>query len=119
MEHIGDVDRMVSRVRLGGELRWGAMLGALQKDGDKLRGVLRIVVDELRIDMLDLEYSLRSEGLRPASDKRYQRMFELAGVLGGLYVMMQGVDGVLTSVITDLLRGSGDESENENNEEKD
>lgn len=96
----------VTRVRLDGEQRWGAMLGVMQTDMDKFRMVLRNVVFEISTGMSTLEYDLRADGKNPSENMVYQRMWELKSMFGGLYVMLDGIDGVVSSLVLDLLRGS-------------
>lgn len=91
-------------VRLEQEKSWGAILGVLQTDSDKLRMALRRVVGEISMDMSTLEYKLQSDGVNPASDGAYQRYYQLKGLLGGLCVILEGVDGVLSGAIVEMLR---------------
>lgn len=90
--------------KLDGEVRWGAILGTLQSDNDKLLSGLRTVLGEISTDMSTLEYQLQSKGVAPSTDGRYNRYFQLKSLLGGIYYALRGVDGMLSGVIVELLR---------------
>lgn len=91
-------------VKLEDEERWGAMLGVVQTDMDKVRSVLRNVAHDALMGRETLETRLLADGKKPSDDVLYQRYFKLSSLLGGLYAMLQGVDGVMTSVIVELLK---------------
>ena len=91
-------------LKLDDELRWGAILGVLQTDTDKLRMVLRQVLIEIHAGRKRLEAELIERKVIPETDGRYARYLQLEALLGGLDMSLQGVDGVLTSVIMEMLR---------------
>lgn len=92
-------------LKLDDELRWGAILGVLQSDSDKLRMGLRKVLMEVHAGRKRLEQELIAEKVIPEKDGRYLRYYQLEALLGGLDMSLQGIDGVLTSVIMEMLRG--------------
>lgn len=89
--------------KLEKEVRWGAMLGALQIDGDKLIAVISKILTELRVEEERHEERCIVEGINPSSDALYQRSFKLYTELGGLYYILRGADGVLSSLICEML----------------
>lgn len=91
-------------VKIKEEERWGAILGVMQTDMDKTRAVLRTIVNEMSLDMSTIETRLRAEGLNPATDAEYQRYYQLKSLLGGLYVLLEGFDGVMSSTVIELLK---------------
>lgn len=98
-------------VKLDDELRYGAMLGVMQGDLDKMRMALRFVVNELLKGKSTLEARLQSEGKSPSSDEAYQRYWQLSSLFGGLSMMLDGVDGVMSGTVCELLRGTDDDGE--------
>lgn len=99
------IDIMANVVsKLDSEVRWGAILATLQTDNDKLCAGLRTVLGEISTDMSTLEYQLQSNGIAPLTDGRYNRLFQLKSLLGGIYYALRGVDGMLSGVIVELLR---------------
>lgn len=90
--------------KLKDEREWGALLGVMQSDMDKTRMTLRHIVSQMSLDMSTIESRLRADGLNPATDAEYQRYYQLKSLLGGLYVMLEGVDGVMAATVIELLR---------------
>lgn len=90
-------------VKLEEEKRWGAMLGVMQTDMDKMRIALRTIVSSIGLDMSTLETRIRAAGENPNADDRYQRYYQLKSLLGGLYVLLEGFDGVMSATIMELL----------------
>lgn len=89
-------------VNLEKEKLWGAMLGVLQPDADvfisALKGVLRDIGQELERCRVDL-------GDAVDSNSEYQRLSHLYTSLGGVYFCLLGCNGMLSSVISDMLKG--------------
>lgn len=90
-------------VKLEKEVRWAAILSVLQRDSDKLIAVISSVLTELRVDEQKHREKCVADGIVPASDAIYQRYFKLYTELGGLYYVLRGADGVLSSLICEML----------------
>lgn len=91
-------------VKIKEEERWGAILGVMQTDMDKTRAVLRTIVNEIITGMTTLELKLLADGKNPNADAVYQRYFQLNSLLGGLCVLLEGFDGVMSSTVIELLK---------------
>lgn len=89
--------------KLEKETRWGAILGVLQRDSDKLIAAISGVLTELRVDEQKHKEKCIADGVVPETDATYQRYFKLYTELGGLYYVLRGADGVLSSLICEML----------------
>ena len=90
-------------VKVEKELKWAAMLSVLQQDSDKLISALSIVLTELRVGEQKHKEKCVADGIVPESDATYQRYFKLYTELSGLYYILRGTDGVLSSLICEML----------------
>ena len=91
--------------KLDDEVRWGAMLGVVQSDSDKIRSVLNLVINEVDDAMQRRVKELAGMGItEPAGDGIYNRCFQLHNMLGGIYAVMRGADGIMSGVIVEMLR---------------
>lgn len=87
------------------EIKWGSVLGIMQRDMDKSRGMLSMVVRQIGDRMERRKKELYDKGVvEPAFDGEYNCCFQLYNQLGGIYTMLQGVDGVITSTVMEMLR---------------
>lgn len=91
--------------KLEKEVRWGAILGVLQQDSDKLIAAISSVLTELGVDKQKHKEKCVADGIVPETDVVYQRYFKLYTELGGLYCVLRGADGVLSSLICEMLDG--------------
>lgn len=89
--------------KLEKEVRWGAMLSVLQSDSDKLIAMLSSILKELRAEEERHKERCIDEAITPETDALYQRSFKLYTELGGLYYILRGADGVLSSLICEML----------------
>ena len=89
--------------KLEKEVRWAAMLSVLQQDSDKLIAAISSVLTELRVDEQKHKEKCVADGIVVESDATYQRYFKLYTELGGLYYVLRGADGVLSSLICEML----------------
>lgn len=90
-------------VNLEKEKLWGVMLGVLQPDTtdvfiSALKGVLRDIGRECERCRVDL-------GDAVDSNSEYQRLSHLYTSLGGVYFCLLGCNCMLSSVISDMLKG--------------
>jgi len=95
-------------VKLPKEHQWGAMLGVLQTDTDKFVAALLRIVDELRSGMAECRAKCIERGIDYESDLEYQRYFKLFSMFGGLYSIIWGSNGLITSLVCELLSGLGE-----------
>lgn len=94
---------MVSK--LVDEIKWGAMLGVMQGDLDKTRSMLNLVINQVDDVMQRRVKELADVGFtEPAGDGIYNRCFQLYNMLGGIYAVMRGADGIMSGVIVEMLR---------------
>lgn len=93
----------MARLRLKNEKQWGAMIGIVQSDMDSLRASLLSICRTMRVDMSTLESRLRVDMKNPDDDAEYNRYKQLFSMIGGLHLMLDGVDGVLSSLVIELL----------------
>lgn len=94
--------------KLNKELRWGTWLSLLQNDSDKLIAAISTVLTELRKGEEERKSECLAEGISPETDVIYQRYFKLYTELGGLYYILRGADGVLSSLVCEMLDGIKD-----------
>ncbi len=87
------------------EVRWGAMLGVLHTDADKLVMALKKVLGEIGVEMDRCHQGCLERGEIAESNCEYQRLFHLYTALGGIYYCVQGSDGMLSAIIVDMLSG--------------
>lgn len=91
--------------KLDSEVRWGAMLGVMQGDLDKTCSVLNLVINQVSDAMHRRVKELADKGItEPAGDGIYNRCFQLYNMLGGIYAVMRGADGIMSGVIVEMLR---------------
>lgn len=94
------------------EIKWGSVLGIMQRDMDKSRGMLSMVIRQISMVVRQIgdrmerrKKELYDKGvIEPAFDGEYNRCFQLYNQLGGIYTMLQGIDGVITSTMMEMLR---------------
>lgn len=87
------------------EMMWGAMLGVLQTDADKLVMALKKVLGEIGVEMEKCHKGCLERGEIVENSREYQRLFHLYTALGGIYYCVQGSDGMLSAIIVDMLSG--------------
>lgn len=85
------------------EVMWGAMLGVLQTDADKLVVTLKKVLAEISAEMERCQRECLERGEIVENSREYHRLFHLCTALGGCYYCMQGSDGMLSAIIVDML----------------
>lgn len=85
------------------EVMWGAMLGVLQTDVDKLVMALKKVLGEIGVEMEKCHQGCLERGEIVENSREYQRLFHLYTALGGIYYCVQGSDGMLSAIIVDML----------------
>lgn len=90
-------------VKLEEERRWGAMLGVMQDDIARMRSTLRTIVSTLNMDIMTIDSRMRGDGLNPRDDEHYVRCCRLSSLLGGLYNILDGYDGVMSATIMELI----------------
>ena len=91
--------------KLVDEIKWGSMLGVMQGDMDKTRGVLNMVISQVDQAMHRRVKELADMGItEPAGDGIYNRCYQLYNMLGGIYAVMRGADGIMSGVIVEMLR---------------
>ena len=87
------------------EIKWGAMLGVMQGDLDKTRSMLNLVINQVDDVMQRRVKELADKGItEPVGDGIYNRCFQLYNMLGGIYAVMRGADGIMSGVIVEMLR---------------
>lgn len=91
--------------KLVDEIKWGAMLGVIQGDLDKTRSMLNLVINQVDDVMQRRVKELADMGItESAGDGIYNRCFQLYNMLGGIYAVMRGADGIMSGVIVEMLR---------------
>lgn len=91
--------------KLVDEIKWGSMLGVMQGDMDKTRGLLRMVINQVDQAMQRRVKELADMGItEPAGDGIYNRCYQLYNMLSGIYAVLIGADGMMTGVIIEMLR---------------
>ena len=91
--------------KLVDEIKWGAMLGVIQGDLDKTRSMLNLVINQVDDVMQRRVKELADMGItETAGDGIYNRCFQLYNMLGGIYAVMRGADGIMSGVIVEMLR---------------
>ena len=91
--------------KLVDEIKWGAMLGVMQGDLDKTRSMLNLVINQVDDVMQRRVKELADMGITEAAgDGIYNRCFQLYNMLGGIYAVMRGADGIMSGVIVEMLR---------------
>lgn len=85
------------------EVMWGAMLGVLQTDADKLVMALKKVLAEIGVEMEKCRQDCVARGEIVENSREYHRLFHLYTALGGCYYCVQGSDGMLSAIIVDML----------------
>ena len=91
--------------KLVDEIKWGAMLGVIQGDLDKTRSMLNLVINQVDDVMQRRVKELADMGITElAGDGIYNRCFQLYNMLGGIYAVMRGADGIMSGVIVEMLR---------------
>ena len=91
--------------KLVDEIKWGSMLDIMQCDLDKTRGMLNLVINQIDDAMRRRVNELADMGItEPSGDGIYNRCFQLHNMLGGIYAVMRGADGIMSGVIVEMLR---------------
>ena len=91
--------------KLVDEIKWGSMFDIMQCDLDKTRGMLNLVINQIDDSMQRRVKELADMGItEPAGDGIYSRCFQLYNMLGSIYAVMRGADGIMSGVIVEMLR---------------
>jgi hypothetical protein len=79
------------------------MLGVMQCDLDKTRSMLNLVINQVDDVMQRRVKELADMGIaEPAGDGIYNHCFQLHNMLGGIYAVMRGADGIMSGVIVEM-----------------
>lgn len=82
---------------------WGSILSVMQESSDMNLSSLRHVVTQIRDDMDGYVKSCVASGVSYEESPIYKRYVYLFEHLGGIYHCLLGIDGILTSLIVDML----------------